>query len=45
MLSDKLCEKLGLYKLYTIGDCYVVLSMLKARSTPELEAAKVMEFS
>ena len=32
------CDKLGLYKLYTIGDCYVVMSFmdkLKRRSSHE----------
>lgn len=28
---DKQCDKFGLYKLYTIGDCYVVLSFLNKR--------------
>lgn len=37
---DKECNKLNLYKLYTIGDCYVVMSFLDKnnRKKPSEEA-------
>jgi Adenylate and Guanylate cyclase catalytic domain len=42
---DKECNKLQLYKVYTIGDCYVVMSFLDGndRIAPELECADVLE--
>ena len=44
---DKQCDSSGLYKLYTIGDCYVVLGFLdiEKRKTPEEEAADVLDFA
>lgn len=41
---DKECNRLGLYKLYTIGDCYVVSSILdrRNRKTPMEEASDVV---
>lgn len=40
---DKACSRLGLYKLYTIGDCYVVMGFLDQnnRKTPSEEANDV----
>ena len=37
---DKECNKLNLYKLYTIGDCYVVMGFLDKnnRKNPSEEA-------
>jgi class 3 adenylate cyclase len=42
---DKECSRLNLYKVYTIGDCYVVMSFLdkNARVSPERECASVVE--
>lgn len=42
---DKECSRLNLYKLYTIGDCYVVMSFLdkRNRQAPERECADVIE--
>lgn len=42
---DKECNKLELYKVYTIGDCYVVMSFLDGnqRIEPEEECADVLE--
>jgi hypothetical protein len=42
---DKECNKLQLYKVYTIGDCYVVMSFLDGndRGRPEDECADVVE--
>lgn len=42
---DKECNKLELYKVYTIGDCYVVMSFLDGnqRIKPEEECADVVE--
>jgi hypothetical protein len=42
---DKECNKLQLYKVYTIGDCYVVMSFLDGndRIEPEQECADVAE--
>jgi class 3 adenylate cyclase len=42
---DKECNKLQLYKVYTIGDCYVVMSFLDGneRIEPEQECADVVE--
>lgn len=53
MLSDLFnrfdieCEKLGLYKLYTIGDCYVVMSFTDRlkRRRPHEEAKSMIELS
>lgn len=41
---DKECNRLGLYKLYTIGDCYVVSSIVdrRNRKTPTEEASDVV---
>ena len=43
---DKECNALKLYKVYTIGDCYVVMSFLDKdnRKTPEEEAADMLRF-
>ena len=42
---DKDCNSLELYKVYTIGDCYVVMSFLDGnnRIEPEQECADVVE--
>ncbi len=42
---DKECNKLNLYKVYTIGDCYVVMSFLDKhnRLSPEKECVDVVE--
>lgn len=44
---DKECNSLDLYKLYTIGDCYVVMSFLDKnnRKSPAEEAADVLRLS
>lgn len=44
---DKECSRLNLYKVYTIGDCYVVMSFLdkNARVSPEKECAAVIELA
>lgn len=42
---DKECNDLNLYKLYTIGDCYVALgNIYKNMSTPYEEAHNIIEF-
>ena len=42
---DKECNRLDLYKLYTIGDCYVVMSFLDKnnRKPPSKECTAVLE--
>ena len=42
---DKECNRLDLYKVYTIGDCYVVMSFLDKnnRKTPQKECVDVVE--
>ena len=42
---DKECNRLNLYKVYTIGDCYVVMSFLDkhARGSPQKECVDVVE--
>lgn len=42
---DRECNRLGLFKIYTIGDCYVVMSFVdkKNRKPPHEEANAVME--
>ena len=42
---DKECNKLNLYKVYTIGDCYVVMSFLdkRTRMSPQKECVDVVE--
>lgn len=44
---DKECNKLNLYKLYTIGDCYVVMSFLDKnnRKKPSEEANDVIQLA
>eukprot|EP01017_Pseudomicrothorax_dubius_P031221 TRINITY_DN3964_c0_g2_i2.p1 TRINITY_DN3964_c0_g2~~TRINITY_DN3964_c0_g2_i2.p1 ORF type:complete len:760 (+),score=197.16 TRINITY_DN3964_c0_g2_i2:41-2281(+) len=43
---DKKCYKYGLYKLYTIGDCYVCMSFNDARNrNPGKEALNMVRFS
>jgi len=37
---DKLCLKHKVFKLYTIGDCYVVIGFLNARSRNPLQEAR-----
>ena len=37
---DKLCLKHKVFKLYTIGDCYVVIGFLNARNRNPLQEAK-----
>ena len=43
---DKSCNELNLYKVYTIGDCYVVMSFIDKndRRSPEEEALDVLKF-
>lgn len=42
---DKECNRLGLFKIYTIGDCYVVMSFLDKnnRRNPKEEANAVTQ--
>lgn len=41
---DKMCLKYRLYKVYTIGDCYVVMGFIdSANRNPELEALNVVK--
>ena len=44
---DKECNRLDLYKVYTIGDCYVVMGFLDKnnRKPPEFECMDVVELS
>jgi len=44
---DKECNKLNLYKLFTIGDCYVVMSFLDKnnRKKPKEEANDVVQLA
>lgn len=43
---DKSCMEQGLYKVYTIGDCYVVLSFIDANNRdPGMEAIKVVRLA
>lgn len=43
---DKECNELSLYKLYTIGDCYVALgNIYKGNGFPHEEARKIIEFA
>lgn len=43
---DKKCHKYGLYKLYTIGDCYVCMSFMDARDrNPGREAMNMVKFA
>lgn len=44
---DRECNASGLYKVYTIGDCYVVMgfSDKNSRDFPEYEAQQVVELS
>ena len=39
---DKICVKHKVFKLYTIGDCYVILSFLNANKRSPVEEAKNM---
>lgn len=40
---DKLCKNFDVYKLYTIGDCYVVLGFLDANArNPDKETLNVV---
>lgn len=45
MEFDKLCYRLDLYKLYTIGDCYVLISQLNESERPEDGAQQVLVFA
>jgi hypothetical protein len=41
---DKYCQDKNVYKLYTIGDCYVVMGMMDATDrNPALEAKNTVE--
>ncbi|CAD8201256.1 unnamed protein product [Paramecium pentaurelia] len=41
---DKCCQEKNVYKLYTIGDCYVVMGMVDAKDrNPALEAKNTVE--
>lgn len=41
---DKICLKYLVYKLYTIGDCYVVMGLISANDrNPAQEAKNVVE--
>ena len=41
---DKMCVKLGVYKVYTIGDAYIVLGFTNANERrPEQEAHNVIK--
>lgn len=42
---DKMCNTYKLFKVYTIGDCYVVLSNLESRDSPKTEAQIMFEFA
>jgi class 3 adenylate cyclase len=44
---DQECNRLNLYKVYTIGDCYVVMGFLDKnnRKTPQEEANDVLQFA
>ena len=44
---DKECNRLNLFKLYTIGDCYVVMGFLdkRNRKSPAEEANDVVQLS
>lgn len=44
---DKECDRLNLFKIYTIGDCYVVMSFVdsKNRRTPKEEAHSVVQLA
>ena len=44
---DQECSRLNLYKVYTIGDCYVVMSFVdkKSRKTPSEEANGVVQLA
>jgi class 3 adenylate cyclase len=44
---DQECNRLNLYKVYTIGDCYVVMGFLDKnnRKTPQEEANDVVQFA
>ena len=37
---DKLCVKHKVYKVYTIGDCYVVFGFLNAKNRDPFQEAK-----
>jgi hypothetical protein len=39
---DKMCLKFKVFKLYTIGDCYVILSFTNAAKRSPIEEAKNM---
>jgi class 3 adenylate cyclase len=44
---DKECDRLNLFKIYTIGDCYVVMSFVdsKNRRSPKEEAHSVVQLA
>jgi class 3 adenylate cyclase len=44
---DQECSRLNLYKVYTIGDCYVVMSFVdkKSRKSPSEEANGVVQLA
>ena len=44
---DKKCAQLEIYKVYTIGDCYVALGFLNKdqRLNPKEEALKIIKFA
>lgn len=43
---DKICVKFHVYKLYTIGDCYVVMSFINANHrNPVAEADNIVKMA
>ena len=43
---DKICLDKKVYKLYTIGDCYVAMGLVNAQERdPPQEARNVVEFA
>ena len=42
---DKQCVELGIYKVHTIGDCYVVMGYLAGKRDPIAECGKVVRMA